>query len=359
MKKALTLLALLAVALGVALAVRVHQLRSAGQGPPGGTGVVEGLDVSVISRLATRVASVEVQEGDVVKRGQVVAKLDCTDQVATLARARAEVAAAVASLSASTTGVDTAAHNASAAIANEAASRAQQQVLEAEERLAKTDLDRARRLVQAGAAPQEELDRALARLDELQAQIAAQRAARGASRAQAGAASSTKDATEAQAKVAESQIDAARQRVAVAEDAVRECTLVAPRNGMVATRVREPGEAVQPGSVLLNITDLTDARTRFYLPNDELAAAMPGRKVSVVADAYPNEVFEGVIANVSPRAEFTPRNVQTRNDRQRLVYAVEIRIPNPDMKLRAGMPVEVTIEQPPASPEAKVVAGSP
>jgi HlyD family secretion protein len=288
----------------------------------------------------------------------VVAKLDCADQDATLAQARAEVAAAVAGLSASAAGVDSAAHNASAAIANAAASRAQVRALEAEESLAKTDLERARRLVKVGAASQEELDRAVARADGLRAQIAALRAARGASRAQAGAASSTRDATEAQAKAAESRIEAAKQRMALAEDAASECTLVAPRGGMVATRVREPGEAVLPGSVILTITDISDARTRFYLPNDELAAAKPGRKVSVVADAYPQDVFTGVIAHVSPRAEFTPRNVQTREDRERLVYAVEVRIPNPDMRLRAGMPVEVTIEQPPGSSEPKVATGS-
>jgi HlyD family secretion protein len=124
---------------------------------------------------------------------------------------------------------------------------------------------------------------------------------------------------------------------------------------MVATRSREPGEAVLPGSVILTITDISDARTRFYLPNDDLAAASPGKKVRVVADAYPDMVFEGTIASVSPRAEFTPRNVQTRDDRERLVYAVELRIPNPDMKLRAGMPVEVTIEEPPSAAEGDAV----
>jgi HlyD family secretion protein len=112
---------------------------------------------------------------------------------------------------------------------------------------------------------------------------------------------------------------------------------------MVATRVLEPGEPVQPGSAVLTITDLTEARTRFYLPNAELAAAAPGREVRVRADAYPGQVFAGTIFYVSPRAEFTPRNVQTRDDRDRLVYAVEVRIANPDLRLRSGMPVEVEI----------------
>jgi HlyD family secretion protein len=113
---------------------------------------------------------------------------------------------------------------------------------------------------------------------------------------------------------------------------------------MVVSRNLEPGEAVQAGTNVLALTDVTEARTRFYLPNGEHAAAAPGRKVRIVADAYPGQTFEGTIFYVSPRAEFTPRNVQTRADRERLVYAVEVRIPNADMRLRSGMPVEVEIE---------------
>lgn len=136
----------------------------------------------------------------------------------------------------------------------------------------------------------------------------------------------------------------AQAAVTNAEVLVRECKLVAPRDGMVAVRVLEPGEAVQPGTAIVTITDVSEARTRFYLPNAELSAAAPGRKVRVVADAYPTRNFEGTIAYVSPRAEFTPRNVQTREDRERLVYAVEVRIPNAGLLLRSGMPVEVEIE---------------
>ena len=75
----------------------------------------------------------------------------------------------------------------------------------------------------------------------------------------------------------------------------------------------------------------------------------------MVADAYPGRVFDGTIYYVSPRAEFTPRNVQTREDRERLVYAVEVRISNPNMALRAGMPVEVTIAASPSPPSSPAV----
>ena len=354
-KKALVFLGALAAVLVIALTVRVVQLRSAG-GPPGGTGVVEGVDVDVTSRLATRITKVLVREGDDVTQGQPLVELDCTTADAGLEQARADLAAAIASLDASNAGVASASHVATAAVESVAAAHAQIDVLEAQEHLAKLELDRTRRLVAQGALTQADLDNAVARDDALLAQIAAQRAATGASRAQAGAQRSTRDVSDAQAAAAQHRVDAARSAVAQAEESVRECTLVAPRGGMVATRVHEPGEAVLPGTVILTITDVREARTRFYLPNDDLAAAAPGRAVRVVADAYPGKTFEGTIFYVSPRAEFTPRNVQTRTDRERLVYEVEVRIPNSDLKLREGMPVEVTIEPPRgASPPSRAV----
>ena len=342
-KKALVFLAALAAVLVVALAVRLVRLRAEGKGPPGGTGVIEGVDVDVTSRLATRITSVLVREGDGVEAGQVLVELDCTTQQAALEQARAALASALAANEASHAGVARAKESASAAAESALAAHAQIDVLEAQEHLARLDLDRARKLVASGALPQSNLDDAKSRDDALVAQIAAQRAATGASRAQAGAVRSTSALTEAQSVAAEHQVDAARGAVTQAEESVRECTLLAPRGGMVATRIHEPGEAVLPGTPVLTITDVREARTRFYLPNDELAAAAPGRAVKVVADAYPNRTFDGTIFYVSPRAEFTPRNVQTRSDRERLVYAVEVRIPNADFALREGMPVEVTI----------------
>jgi HlyD family secretion protein len=353
-KKALVFLGILSAVLAIALTVRVVQLRSVG-GPPGGTGVIEGVDVDVTSRLATRITKVLVREGDEVTQGQPLVELDCTTANAGLEQARADLSAATASLDASNAGVASASHVVSAAIDSVTAAHAQVDVLEAQEHLAKLELDRTRRLVSGGALSQAELDAATARDDALRAQISAQRAATGASSSQAGAQRSARDVSEAQSSASQHRVDAARATVAQAEESVRECTLLAPRGGMVATRAHEPGEAVLPGTIVLTITDVREARTRFYLPNDELASAAPGRAVHVVADAYPGKTFEGTIFYVSPRAEFTPRNVQTRADRERLVYEVEVRIPNADLRLREGMPVEVTIEPLAPSSSARAV----
>ncbi len=122
-----------------------------------------------------------------------------------------------------------------------------------------------------------------------------------------------------------------------------ECVLRAPRDAMVDDLPHEVGELVAAGQPLAKLVDLSEVKATFYLPNAEIGAAHPGGKATVVADAYPDRKFEGVVASVSAKAEFTPRNIQTRTDRDRLVYPVEVTVVNREGRLRDGMPVQVTI----------------
>ncbi len=344
MKRVLRVIVVLAVVLTVALVYRVRALREADKGPPGGTGVIEGVDVNVTSRMASRILTVAADEGDLVKAGDVLVTLDCATAEAALQEAAARLSGAEVGVEVSSASAKYANKNAAAARGSISVVTSQLSALEAQERLARIELKRFETLLAQGATTTSSVDAAQSKLDTLISQIAAQRANAAATRTQAGALKSAGSAAMAQILAAKSHIEVARAAVLVAEANVRECQIPAPRGGMVSSRNFEPGEAVQPGSAVLSITDLSEARVRFYLQNSDLGAAAPGRRVTVTADAYPGQTFEGTIRHVSPRAEFTPRNVQTRDDRERLVYAVEVRIPNKEMRLRAGMPVEVAIE---------------
>ena len=344
MKRALILLGVLVAGLLVALFLRVRHLRAAEHGPAGGSGVIEGVDVNVTARIPARITKVNVREGDLVKQGDLLVELDCIDQQAAVLEARAQLAAAQASLLAAQSNASSVAQNASGASQNVSAARSGVGVLEAQAELARVDLARIQALVASGALAASALDEARAKHLALVNQIAEQNAVESMSKNQAGALRASGAGAKSQAAAADSNVAAAQAAVARADVAVSECKLFAPRGAMVVSRNLEPGEAVVSGTNVLALTDVTEARTRFYLPNAELAVAAPGRKARVVADAYPGQTFEGVIFYVSPRAEFTPRNVQTREDRERLVYAVEVRIPNADLRLRSGMPVEVAIE---------------
>ncbi len=343
MKKGLRAILLLAIGLAVALAWRVKVLRAAAHGPAGGTGVIEGVDVNVTSRLPARIAKEFAREGDLVKEGAVLVQLNCDEEEARLSEAEARADVAKATLDASEANAKSAVKNVAAARGGVLAASSQIDALLAQERLAKLELARNERLYSEGAVTQAVIDAAQSREATLQGQIAAQRANASSSQDKAAAVAQAGDAAQAQIEVAQSNLELAKADVDLAKTQTAECTLTAPRSGMIATRNYYPGEAVQPGSVIFTITDVSDALTRFYLPNQELAAAAPGRAVTIVADAYPGRTFRGTIYYVSPKAEFTPRNVQTREDRERLVYAVKVRIPNKDMLLREGMPVEVQI----------------
>ncbi len=343
-QKTLVAVGLLTTLLIAALFLRVEKLHAAEHGPAGGSGIVEGTDVNVTARIAARIAAVDVHEGDTVKEGQLVVELDCAEPQAALDAARSRLAVAEAALTAARASATSAARSASAGLENVGAARSQLAALRTQEAQARMDMERAEENFRAGALTRAAYYDARSRHDTLAAQIEAQESAMGARKAQAGALDSSGAAARAQVLVAQGNADTARAEVAQVEVNVRECKLYAPRDAIVVTRNFQPGEAVQPGMAILSLTDLALARVYFYLPNEELAAAAPGKKVTVVADAYPGRRFSGTIARVSPRAEFTPRNVQTRQDRERLVYAVEVRIPNQDLKLRSGMPVEVSID---------------
>ena len=178
----------------------------------------------------------------------------------------------------------------------------------------------------------------------LEHQVEAAQASSQVSAAQARAAGGQARAAAAQAEAAESPIRVAETAVARARLLVERVRVLAPRDAVVEDVPFEVGRAGRPrGAVLVRLIDLREVKATFYLPNAELAAVKPGAAAQVVADACPGETFQATVRTVALKAEFTPRNIQTRTDRDRLVYPVEVAIANPDLKLRAGMPVQVTI----------------
>ncbi|MCB9726882.1 MAG: HlyD family efflux transporter periplasmic adaptor subunit [Deltaproteobacteria bacterium] len=344
-----------AVAVGLYLQLR-SQAREAGRAT-GGSAIVEGTEVDVVSRLPLRVKEVLVDEGDVVEAGQLVVALDCGEPEAALAQAEAGVAAAKAAASAAevgvplaSTGIDAAQRQAEAATAQARAAKAQAAPLRVQGSAAERAARRVETLHATGGASEQDVDTAKTQAAALARQLdvagaGATAAAKQAAVAEEGVGAARLKETLAgrQLEAAQKQVEAAEAARARAQVAVDECKLVAPHRGEVSRRNIEPGEVAQPGGPLLTLVDIREAKATFYVPNAELEAAKPGRKVQVVADAMPERSFEGVIHRVATEAEFTPRNVQTREDRDRLVYAVVVHIPNPDGALRPGMPVEITI----------------
>jgi HlyD family secretion protein len=138
-------------------------------------------------------------------------------------------------------------------------------------------------------------------------------------------------------------VDPAQQQLTQAQMARLE--ILAPLTGVVQKQVAHRGEYVAPGTPILTVADPTDLKLTLYVLEGDLGRVAVGQSVGIHADAYPERVFVGAVKTIANRAEFTPRNVQTQKDRQNLVFAVTVRVPNPDGALKAGLPVDATFNE--------------
>ncbi|MBN2493077.1 MAG: efflux RND transporter periplasmic adaptor subunit [Deltaproteobacteria bacterium] len=344
MKRIIVIAVVLAGGLAAALYFRIEQLDAAQFAPAGGSGIVEAVEVDLTARIPGRIARIAVDEGDAVEVGKVLVELDCAEPLAALSQAKAGLSAAEAAVEAARAGVEAASKNSRAASSSIQAASSQVQSVEVGLLNAIKEAERIKSMNAAGAISDARLDQIQTQVANLRHQISALEANTQAVKARASAARGSELVARAKVLAAEAQVEVARAAVRRAEAVEAECRLASPRSGVVLSRNYEPGEAVLPGARLLTIADLGEVRATFFLPNAELSAAAPGREVTVRADAYPDKTFHGVIRHVSAKAEFTPRNVQTREDRDRLVFAVEISVPNPQGELRPGMPIEVSID---------------
>lgn len=341
MRRIAVALVVVVVVLATLLAVRLRIQRAQALGPAGGSGEIEGTDLDLSARITARVEALHVQKGAAVKKGDLLLTLDCADARAALAEAEARLEAARAQAAAAGASVDATRRQREAAVAAQMAARAQAEGLAAQRDAADRQAKRLESVAADVAVASRDQTRASA--EGLERQTRAAFAQAQASEQQAVAAAAAIRASGAQAVAAGAQIAAAQASALRARLLADECRVEAPRDAVVEDLPREAGELVLAGQPLVKLVDVAEVKATFYLPNAELAAARPGVRAEVVADAWPDRTFAGTVRTVATRAEFTPRNIQTRTDRDRLVYPVEVWIPNPEGKLRPGMPVQVTL----------------
>jgi membrane fusion protein YbhG len=148
-------------------------------------------------------------------------------------------------------------------------------------------------------------------------------------------------------EIAQAKADLARAQAAqaIAELQLQDTTLKAPADGVVLTRAQEPGAILQAGTTVFTVSLQKPVWVRAYIREPDLGQIHPGMKVAVSSDSAPEKAYAGTIGYISPRAEFTPKNVETTELRTSLVYRLRIVIDTPDEALRQGMPVTVKLAQ--------------
>jgi len=145
--------------------------------------------------------------------------------------------------------------------------------------------------------------------------------------------------------LAERKVDLARASEEALEIQREKLTLRAPLAGVIASKVVHEGETAMPGATLMTISDLSQVRLVIYVPESQIGRVSLGQPAEVRVDSYPERVFEGRVIHIATEAEFTPRNVQTKEDRVNTVFAVKIELENPEQILKPGMPADATLRE--------------
>jgi HlyD family secretion protein len=255
--------------------------------PPGfasGNGRIEATEYDIAAKYAGRVVEVPVKEGDLVEPGQVLAQMD----IDVLEAQRREITAELAG-----------------ARQSEQQARAVLAQRDSERNLARADLARTQALVEEEVSSVQQLDHDRTRSETAEAAFLA---------------------AQEQVHVAESSIAATLASLQRIETQIRESTLVSPVRGRVLYRLAEPGEVLGAGGKVVTILDLTDVYMTIFLPTDEAGRVAYGAEARVVLDALPDFVLPAGISFASPEAQFTPKEVETSTEREKLMFRFKVKI---------------------------------
>ena len=293
------------------------------------SGNIEVTDAQLGFKVAGRVAERLVSEGDNVKAGQLVARLDDAEQKEQVALRRAELAGAEAAL---------AELEAGSRPQEIAASEATLRSAEADRDRARLDFKRQQELLGKEAISDREFEAAQAQL-----KVAEARAIEAAERTKL-----VKEGPRTETiHQARARLDQARASVALAETQLENTRLLSPLTGVVLSHNIEPGEYVSPGTPVITVADVAHMWVRAYLNQTDLGRIRHGQQVTVRTDTFPDKTYEGTISFISSEAEFTPKTVQTPKERVKLVFRIKVDVANPQDELKPGMPADVIV---PAAP---------
>lgn len=324
--KAAAALSVVVVLYGVWLFVQPKGLPA---GLASGNGRIEAVEIDIATKTAGRVEDILVDEGDFVTAGQVLARMDTDVLQAQAKQAEAQKQQAVI-------GVETARHQVLQRQAERQAALSLVAQREAERDVAQKQLVRSEELEARGTTSRQVLDSDRARFESANAAVSA-------AKAQVAAADAAIATAEAQVVNARAAVDAAAATVERIQADIRDSTLRSPRDGRVQFRVAQPGEVLGAGGRVLNMVDLSDVYMTFFLPTEAAGRVRIGTEVRIALDAFPQYVIPAKATFVADVAQFTPKTVETANERQKLMFRIKAQIPPPLLKkyirdVKTGLP---------------------
>lgn len=291
------------------------------------SGTVEAIEAQLGFQSAGRIESLAQREGETVEAGAELGRLDRSELLARREQALAQVAAAQALLRELQSG-----------FRGEEVAQGRAALSAAADRLAdsKRDVERARRLFEGGAVGAESLDKARMSFDVATSQH--EQARQQLRILQTGTRSEKIDVQRAQVAHAESMVKPI-------DAALAQMVIHAPFTGIVTVRHREPGETVAPGAPVVTLMNPADRWVRIYVPENRIGQLRLGTTAAISTDSFAGKDYRGEVVYIASAAEFTPKTVQTTEERVKLVYAVKVRVlDDAALELKPGMPADVRLD---------------
>ncbi|GJQ63942.1 MAG: hemolysin secretion protein D [Melioribacteraceae bacterium] len=289
------------------------------------SGTLETRNIIISSRTGGEVIRLNADEGTIVNAGDLLAVIDTSIYSLQAAQSKAlmDVAHATVKL------VREGARKEDKIQAEEMLTQA-----EADFNLAEADKNRFEKLYEQKAVTKKQLDEIKTRFNISQSRL---------NSARANLKKVSNISRPAEIKQATANYERATAAYKLAKKNLQDCFITAPINGIVANNFVEKNETVAPLSSLFKINDLSVAELSIYIPETALPRVKQGQKAEVSIDAFPDKKYEGKVTYISPEAEFTPKNIQTKDERTKLVFEVKISVPNPENELKPGLPADARI----------------
>ncbi len=289
------------------------------------TGTIESTNVTVSSKNSGEIINMLVDEGSLIAAGDTILLIDNEATGYQLKQAEASVKIAEAQLGlmlkgARTEDIKLAEENTKQSLATY--------------NLAKEDYIRYTKLWEAGTITKKQFDEIKTRFQISEAQLSA---------ANENYEKVKKIFRPEEIDQADANLQKAKASTELLKKNIRDSYVVSPVGGTVTKKFVEKGETVTPMSSLVKISDLSKVYLTIYVPETELGKIKPGQRSEITIDTFPDRTYEGRVSFISPEAEFTPKNIQTKDERTKLVFAVKIEISNKNFELKPGMPADARI----------------
>ena len=332
LKRWLVLVIILVCVTGAALAWRVLRNPAQPLTFASGNGRIEATEVNVSTKLAGRLVDVSAREGDDVAKGQVLARMDTKILEADLREAEAAIVQAQHKKASAAAAVAQRQNEIAAAEAAVAQRTSQLQ-------LSTTEMRRTKELHSGGFLAREKMD---VDVTATKTDAALLRAAQ----AQLLAARAALDAAQAGVLEAQAAVEAAMARAETIRADIEDSILTASINGRVLYRLAEPGEVLAAGGNVLTLLDLSDVYMTLFLPTEEAGLAALGAEARIVLDVRPDLSIPARVTFVSPQAQFTPKAVETRTEREKLMFRIKVNIPRDLLlahakQVKTGLPLSL------------------